>query len=78
MKAVLWTDVFQMALILTSLLAALLEGVRRMGFEHVWNTAADNGRINVEYVMCCTLWVKVYEVYYYWLLRLYRGSASDY
>ena len=51
MKAVIWTDVFQMTTIFIGMLCALIQGLRKIGsFEKVWQTGLDNDRVNIEYV----------------------------
>ena len=47
MKAVLWTDVFQMLVMLSGFLAAIIEGCRRVGgFDKMWQICEDNERID--------------------------------
>ena len=51
MKAVIWTDVFQMTSIIVGMLCALIAGVRRIGsFEQVWQIGLENNRVEIEYV----------------------------
>ena len=46
MKAVLWTDTFQAAVITTGLLAIIIRGVTQQGgLDHVWQVAYDRSRI---------------------------------
>ena len=47
MKAVLWTDVFQMLVMLSGFFAAIIEGARRLGgLDEVWRIAREGERIN--------------------------------
>ncbi len=49
MKAVLWTDTFQIIFILAGLLAALIEGTRRAGgAENVWSIAQEKDRVDIK------------------------------
>ncbi|XP_061425934.1 sodium-coupled monocarboxylate transporter 1-like [Lethenteron reissneri] len=46
-RAVVWTDVFQAAVMLAGLLAVLIQGSLRLGgFSNVWSVAQAGGRIN--------------------------------
>ncbi|XP_072339864.1 sodium-coupled monocarboxylate transporter 1-like [Scyliorhinus torazame] len=46
-KAVVWTDVFQICIMLAGLLALLIQGLIQVGgFEKVWRTAERGGRLN--------------------------------
>ncbi|ELT89215.1 hypothetical protein CAPTEDRAFT_91387 [Capitella teleta] len=47
MKAVIWTDVFQTVIMLSGMLAIIIQGCIEVGgFEKVWKIASDGGRIN--------------------------------
>ncbi|XP_078257581.1 sodium-coupled monocarboxylate transporter 1-like [Rhinoraja longicauda] len=46
-KAVVWTDVFQLCVMLIGLLTVLIQGsIHIGGFEKIWNIAENGGRIN--------------------------------
>ena len=46
MKAVLWTDTFQVFMMFAGLLAVLIKGsIEVGGFEKAWQIAADSGRV---------------------------------
>ena len=47
MKAVVWTDTFQMLVVIGGLVTMLVVGLDKTGgFKDVWNRAEDGGRIN--------------------------------
>ncbi|XP_072046244.1 uncharacterized protein [Amphiura filiformis] len=47
MKAVLWTDVFQMVIMLSGFLAVIIEGCRRIGgIDVMWKICEENGRLD--------------------------------
>ncbi|XP_078098556.1 sodium-coupled monocarboxylate transporter 1-like isoform X2 [Mustelus asterias] len=47
LKAVVWTDVFQMGIMITGFLAVIIRGVVIQGsFERIWNTSYHGGRLN--------------------------------
>ncbi|XP_072046245.1 sodium-coupled monocarboxylate transporter 1-like [Amphiura filiformis] len=47
MKAVLWTDVFQMFIMISGLLAVIIEGCRRLGgMDVMWKLCEEGGRID--------------------------------
>ena len=47
MKAVLWTDTFQICIMIAGLLAALIQGAVEVGgFQRAWDIAAENDRVN--------------------------------
>lgn len=46
MKAVLWTDAFQVIMMMIGLLATLIEGsIRADGFQTAWKSAEATGRV---------------------------------
>ena len=46
MKAVLWTDTFQVVMMISGVLAALIQGsIELGGFSKAWDIAAQSGRI---------------------------------
>jgi sodium-coupled monocarboxylate transporter 8/12 len=46
MKAVMWTDVFQMTIVYAGLFAVVIQGVINIGgFDEVWDRALEGGRI---------------------------------
>ncbi|XP_062886714.1 sodium-coupled monocarboxylate transporter 1-like [Mobula hypostoma] len=46
-KAVVWTDVFQLCIMIIGLLTVLIQGsIHFGGFEKIWNIAENGGRIN--------------------------------
>lgn len=48
MKAVLWADTLQVLIMFAGIFAVLIEGCRVLGgMEKAWNTAKDNGRIEL-------------------------------
>uniref|UniRef100_A0A8W8N8E9 Sodium-coupled monocarboxylate transporter 1 n=1 Tax=Magallana gigas TaxID=29159 RepID=A0A8W8N8E9_MAGGI len=44
-KAVVWTDVFQFVVMLTGILTLIIKICSVHGFQEVWNTASDGGRL---------------------------------
>lgn len=56
MKAVLWTDTFQTTMMITGLLATLIQGCIEMGgFTNAWKIAKENERVYFdEYVKLLT------------------------
>lgn len=47
MKAVLWTDTFQVGMMLAGLLAVLIQGsIEVGGFSKAWERSVASGRIN--------------------------------
>lgn len=73
MKAVLWTDVFQVAIMMIGLLATLIEGcIRAGGFNNAWEHARESGRIvfddfNPDPAVRHTFWSLVIGGYFTWL-----------
>ena len=48
MKAVMWTDVFQMFVVYAGLLAVIIKGAIEVGgVENVWTRAKDGGRLKI-------------------------------
>lgn len=45
LKAVVWTDVFQFVVMLTGIITLLIKVCSRYGFQDVWDTANDGGRL---------------------------------
>ena len=49
MKAVIWTDVIQMVIMLAGLLALTIQGVMDIGgFSETWNRFAEGGRVKFD------------------------------
>ncbi|GCB75120.1 hypothetical protein scyTo_0019726, partial [Scyliorhinus torazame] len=47
LKAVVWTDVFQMGIMIAGFLAVIIRGVVIQGsFERIWNISYHGGRLN--------------------------------
>lgn len=47
-KAVVWTDVFQMSIMLAGFLAVIVQSVRLQGgVSVIFNNSADGGRLNL-------------------------------
>ena len=47
MKAVLWTDVFQVCIMFAGFLAVIIEGCRRLGgMKAMWKICEEGGRID--------------------------------
>ena len=46
MKAVMWTDTFQIGMMFTGLFAVLIQGsINKGGFSQIWQDNADSGRV---------------------------------
>ena len=49
MKAVMWTDVFQVTMMMAGLLAVLIQGsIDNGGFINIWQIAKEGGRIQFD------------------------------
>ena len=48
MKAVLWTDTLQVAIMFMGALAVLIQGFLITGWDQVWKDAAKSGRLDVK------------------------------
>lgn len=49
MKAVLWTDTFQVIMMITGVLATLIQGsIEVGGFAKAWEIAKDNERVSFD------------------------------
>ena len=51
LKAVVWTDVFQMIVVYVGLIVMMIRGAQLFGgVEEIWNTAVNGSRINLDEV----------------------------
>jgi len=85
---VVWTDAFQMVVMVAGFLTVLIQGANRAGgIETVWRTAHEGGRLEVfEYVCVQTLNLLVilfisllytlYTLYHYMSLLIYDSPFS--
>ena len=49
MKAVMWTDVFQVTMMMAGLLAVIIQGsIDNGGFINIWQIAKEGGRIQFD------------------------------
>ena len=48
LKAVMWTDTFQMLIIMGGFIAVLVQGSEEVGgFNEIWETARKGGRLDI-------------------------------
>ena len=48
MKAVLWTDTVQAAIMFMGILAVIIQGFITVGWDKVWKDANDSGRLDMQ------------------------------
>ena len=48
MKAVLWTDTVQAAIMFMGVLAVIIQGFITVGWDKVWKDANDSGRLDMQ------------------------------
>ena len=62
MKAVLWTDVFQVVMMISGISVALIFGsIQTGGFRKAWQIAADSGRVTFNELVLNFIYVALFN-----------------